>query len=46
VQKLAEALGGTDKLSARNVREVLGGGSNEYAIRVRDAIKNPKEGDQ
>lgn len=43
VAKLAEALGGTEKLSARNVREVLGGGSNEYAIRVRDAIKNLKE---
>jgi hypothetical protein len=46
VRKLAEALGGTEKLSARNVREVLGGGSNEYAIRVRDAVKNQKEGHQ
>ncbi|GAA3267870.1 hypothetical protein [Streptomyces lavendulae] len=46
VQKLAEALGGTEKLSTRNVREVLGGGSNEYVVRARDAVKNPKEGNQ
>jgi hypothetical protein len=45
VRKLAEALGGTDKLSTRNVREVLGGGSNEYVVRARDAVKNP-EGEQ
>lgn len=42
VAKLAEAFGGVDKLSARNVREILGGGSTEYVIRVRDAVKNPK----
>lgn len=40
VEKLAEALGGKDKLSLRNVREAIGGGSNEYAVRLRDAVKN------
>lgn len=42
VRKLADALGGAEKLSARNVREVLGGGANEYAIRVRDAVKQER----
>lgn len=46
VRKLAEAFGGPDKLSARNVREALGGGSNEYILRVRDAVKNSKGEDQ
>ncbi|RRQ81541.1 hypothetical protein [Streptomyces griseofuscus] len=40
VRKLAEALGDVDRLSARKVREVIGGGSNEYAVRLRDAVKN------
>ncbi|MFD7982140.1 hypothetical protein ACFV4M_02005 [Kitasatospora indigofera] len=40
IRTLAEALGGKDKLSARNVREAIGGGSMEYAIRLRDAVKN------
>jgi hypothetical protein len=40
VRKLAEALGGTAKLSLRNVREAIGGGSNEYAIRLRDAVRS------
>ncbi|PBC77573.1 hypothetical protein BX265_2324 [Streptomyces sp. TLI_235] len=40
IRKLAEALGGVDKLSARNVREAIGGGATEYAIRLRDAVKN------
>lgn len=39
VRKLAEALGGADKLSARKVREVLGGGAQAYAVRVRDAVR-------
>jgi hypothetical protein len=39
IRMLAEALGGTDKLSARKVREAIGGGSNEYAIRLRDAVR-------
>ena len=40
VRKLAEALGDVDQLSARKVREVIGGGSNEYAVRLRDYVKN------
>ncbi|MDX3353915.1 DUF2637 domain-containing protein [Streptomyces sp. ME01-24h] len=39
VRKLAEALGGVDKLSARNVREALGGCAQAYAVRVRDAVQ-------
>jgi hypothetical protein len=39
VRKLADALGDIDRLSARKVREVIGGGSNEYAVRLRDAVK-------
>ncbi|MGW0312036.1 hypothetical protein [Streptomyces flavidovirens] len=39
VRKLAEALGGVERLSARNVREVIGGGANEYAVRLRNHIK-------
>ncbi|MFD3520447.1 hypothetical protein [Streptomyces sp. NPDC058653] len=39
VRKLAEISGGPDALSARKVREVIGGGSNEYAVRLRDAVK-------
>ncbi|MEV4424044.1 hypothetical protein AB0K23_01445 [Streptomyces sp. NPDC049602] len=46
VRKLAEALGGVDRLSARNVREVIGGGSNEYAVRLRNHIKNDATGSQ
>lgn len=45
VRKLAEALGDTDRLSARKVREVIGGGSNEYAVRLRNAVKNKPESD-
>jgi hypothetical protein len=40
VRKLAEALGDVDRLSARKVREVIGGGSNEYAVRLRNYVKN------
>jgi hypothetical protein len=45
VRKLAEALGDVDRLSARKVREVIGGGSNEYAVRLRNAVKNTPESD-
>lgn len=38
VRKLAEALGGADKLSARNVREAVGCRS-EYAVRLRDTVQ-------
>ena len=38
VRKLAEALGGTDRLSARNVREAVGC-RTKYAIRLRDAVR-------
>jgi hypothetical protein len=37
VRKLAEALGGTSRLSARNVREAVGC-RTKYAIRLRDAV--------
>lgn len=42
VRKLAEALGGTDRLSAKNVRETVGC-RNDYAIRLRDAIRDEKK---
>lgn len=42
VRKLAEALGGTDRLSARNVREAVGC-RNDYAIRLRDAVRAEKK---
>ncbi|MFE9855556.1 hypothetical protein [Streptomyces sp. NPDC005780] len=45
VRKLAEALGDIDRLSARKVREVIGGGSNEYAVRLRDAVKTELSAD-
>lgn len=38
VRALAEALGGTGKLSARNIREAVGC-RTEHAIRLRDAIR-------
>jgi hypothetical protein len=40
VRKLAEALDDIEMLSARKVREVIGGGSNEYAVRLRNFVKN------
>ncbi|MFF7308147.1 hypothetical protein [Streptomyces sp. NPDC008137] len=43
VRKLADALGDVDRLSARKVREVIGGGSNEYAVRLRNHVKNNSE---
>jgi hypothetical protein len=42
VRKLAEALGGPDRLSARNVRETVGC-RNDYAIRLRDAVRAEKK---
>ncbi|MEU6552087.1 hypothetical protein ABZ915_17650 [Streptomyces sp. NPDC046915] len=42
VRKLADALGDVDRLSARKVREVIGGGSNEYAVRLRNFVKNSR----
>lgn len=45
VRKLADALGDVDLLSARKVREVIGGGSNEYAVRLRDAVKHKPASD-
>ncbi|MDT0270560.1 hypothetical protein RM844_30235 [Streptomyces sp. DSM 44915] len=42
VRRLADALGDARKLSLRNVREVIGGGRNEYAVRVRDAVKKER----
>ncbi|MGZ0231131.1 hypothetical protein [Streptomyces sp. CPS1] len=42
VRKLAEALGGAHRLSARNVRETVGC-RNEYALRLRDAIRAEKK---
>lgn len=41
VRKLAEALGGVDRLSARNVRETVGC-RNQYALRLRDAVRAEK----
>lgn len=38
VRKLAEALGGPHRLSARNVREAVGC-RNQYALRLRDAVR-------
>lgn len=38
VRKLAQALGGTDRLSAKNVRETVGC-RNDYAMRLRDAVR-------
>ena len=38
VRALADALGDAAKLSARNVRETVGC-RNEYAVRLRDAVK-------
>ncbi|MFF7411641.1 hypothetical protein [Streptomyces lydicus] len=40
VRKLADILGGVDKLSARNVREAVGGCAQDYAVRLRDHVQN------
>ncbi|WP_077192470.1 DUF2637 domain-containing protein [Streptomyces lydicus] len=44
VRKLADILGGADKLSARNVREAIGGAAQDYAIRLRDAVQAEHRG--
>lgn len=44
VKALAAALGGTDKLSAKKVRETLGC-AQAYAIRVRDAVRDEIDGE-
>ncbi|MFC8704110.1 hypothetical protein ACFUIV_18240 [Streptomyces anulatus] len=44
VRKLAGALGGTDRLSARNVREAVGC-RNDYGLRLRDAVRAETQGD-
>jgi len=41
VRQLADALGGADRLSARNVRETVGC-RNEYAVRLRDAVREER----
>jgi len=41
VEKLAEALGGTDRLSVRKIREAVGC-RTEYAIRLRNAVQPEK----
>ncbi|NWF25259.1 hypothetical protein HW130_03100 [Streptomyces sp. PKU-EA00015] len=46
VRKLAEISGGADRLSARKVREVIGGGSNEYAVRLRNHVTNETRQEQ
>ncbi|MBT2477626.1 hypothetical protein [Streptomyces sp. ISL-94] len=42
VRKLADALGGPDRLSARNVREAVGC-RNAYALRLRDAVQSEQQ---
>lgn len=42
VRKLADALGSASKLSARNVGEVVGGGSIEYLVRLRTAVQSER----
>lgn len=42
VRKLAEALGGKERLSARNVREAIGC-RTEYAMRLRDAVQSEQQ---
>ncbi|MFJ7416576.1 hypothetical protein ACIQWZ_38130 [Streptomyces sp. NPDC098077] len=39
VRDLADELGDAALLSAKNVRQAIGGGANEYVCRVRDAVK-------
>lgn len=42
VRALAKALGGSDRLSARNVRETVGC-RTQYAMRLRDAVRSEQE---
>lgn len=40
VRKLADALGNASKLSLGNVRSAVGGGNNQYLVRLRDAVRD------
>ncbi|MER7875759.1 DUF2637 domain-containing protein [Streptomyces solisilvae] len=42
VRALADALGSAAKLSLGNVRSAVGGGSNEYLVRLRDAVREER----
>lgn len=43
VRKLADALGGPERLSTRNVRDAVGGGATEYLVRLRRAVQEEAE---
>ncbi|MFI1890465.1 DUF2637 domain-containing protein [Streptomyces jumonjinensis] len=43
VRALAKTLGGTANLSASVVRRAIGGGSSEYIVRLRDAVKAERQ---
>ncbi|MFE9850306.1 hypothetical protein ACFYPN_16050 [Streptomyces sp. NPDC005576] len=45
VRKLAAALGGTERLSARNVREAVGC-RTDYAVRLRDTVRAETQGEE
>jgi hypothetical protein len=42
VRALADALGTAAKLSLGNVRSAVGGGSNDYLVRLRDAVRDER----
>jgi hypothetical protein len=42
VRVLADALGTAAKLSLGNVRSAVGGGSNDYLVRLRDAVRGER----
>ncbi|MFD9819092.1 DUF2637 domain-containing protein [Streptomyces violascens] len=44
VRALADMLGGTAKLSVSTVRHAVGGGSNEYMVRLRNAVCDERKG--
>ncbi|MFF4949753.1 DUF2637 domain-containing protein [Streptomyces chattanoogensis] len=39
VRQLADKLGGADKLSVSKVRNAIGGGAQDYAVRLRNAVQ-------
>ncbi|MEU0181799.1 hypothetical protein ABZ312_11510 [Streptomyces sp. NPDC006207] len=43
VRRLADGLGDAAKLSVSNVKTAVGGGRNEYLIRLRDAVRAERE---
>lgn len=43
VRRLADGLGDVDKLSLSNVRTAVGGGRNEYLVRLRDAVRTERQ---